>query len=180
MMNSQRTMDILNSSYLMLLGAFGSYIGNNLTCKVQKLMEDNIYLRNIVLVILVYFTVSVSTSEPLHPVTLMNYTGLITLVFIIINKMTLPFTFVSYIIFSGIYIISNFITYYEHKKIKEKTVERLRKLQSVCMVVFLSIVVVGFSLYFTEKRIEYKGNNWSTYKFLLGGVVKCKGVKDGI
>jgi len=173
-------MDILNAVYLILLGIFGSYIGSNLTCKVQKLMEENMYLKNIVLVVIIYFTISVSTSEPLHPVTLLKYTAIITTLFIIINKMTLPFTFLSYAIFAGIYMISNLITYYEHKKIKKTTVENLKKIQKTALLVFLVITVIGFSLYFMEKRTEYNGKDWNTFKFLLGGVIKCKNVKDGI
>lgn len=179
-MDSVKTMDILNSVFLMLLAIYGTYIGNNLTCKIQKLMEDNIYLKNIVLVVLVYFTISVSTSTPVHPFMLLWYTLIITVLFIIMNKMTLISTLISYIIFSGIYVISNFIRYYEYKRNNEKTVDTLKKVQEILMIVFISVVIVGFVLYYMEKRVEYKGKNWNMIRFILGGVVKCKSVKDGI
>ena len=111
---------------------------------------------------------------------LLWYTLIITVLFIIMNKMTLISTLISYIIFSGIYVISNFIRYYEYKRNNEKTVDTLKKVQEILMIVFISVVIVGFVLYYMEKRVEYKGKNWNMIRFILGGVVKCKSVKDGI
>ena len=58
--------DIIKSIFLMLLAISGGYVAQTLGCKTQNLLTNNLYVKHIVIIMLIYFTSSVfgETKNP--------------------------------------------------------------------------------------------------------------------
>ena len=51
--------DIIKSIFLMLLAISGGYVAQTLGCKTQNLLTNNLYVKHIVIIMLIYFTSNV-------------------------------------------------------------------------------------------------------------------------
>ena len=51
--------DIIKSIFLLLLAISGGYVAQTLGCKTQKLLTENMYVKHIVILLVIYFTSSV-------------------------------------------------------------------------------------------------------------------------
>lgn len=161
------------STSLIIIAVSGRFVGETLNCKLTKLIESSMFLKNVVFFIITYCTLQLLALTPKHPIEYVKHSIIITFLFIFMNKLTLTFTIIAYGILFGTYIINNFISYYEEQK-KTQYVETLKKLQMFSYSVLLIVIVVGVFLYYQEKRAEYTGKNWDTLTFLFGGVNQCK------
>ena len=51
-------LDLNKSLFLLFLVVCGNYIGELLGCKTQKLLSENIFMKHIVLLCLIFFTIN--------------------------------------------------------------------------------------------------------------------------
>ncbi len=164
--------------FLLIVVQCGGYISELLTCKLQKLLTIDMASKHIVLFFVIFSVLMISDNkfEKLPNLHLLN-SSLIYLSFLLFIKMNLKFTLLSIFILTVILILNHTIEYYKNKKNSKnkQLIQNLEKIKNISMMCLIIIIIMGFVIYFNEKRIEYK-NNWSTYKFIFG-VNKCKSLK---
>lgn len=91
--------------------------------------------------------------------------------------MNLKFTIIAIFILLIIFISNHYIEFYK-KKDEEKykdTIKHLTTFKKFLTFLVILIIIIGFCIYYSEKRIEYQ-KNWSNYKFIFG-VNQCKSLK---
>ena len=53
--------------FLLILAVSANFVGNLLGCKTQKLLTENMFAKHIVLILLIYFTVDLTSEKVFHP-----------------------------------------------------------------------------------------------------------------
>jgi hypothetical protein len=189
------TNDITNGLVLMFLAIMGSFSYKILACPMQKLLSNNIIIRNLAYVTLILFTTTFMSDNKLNPIFHFIKAFIIYIFIIITTKMT---PFVTSIIFSMLLIIytSNMYIKYFNNKINSNDKEKkyivseeknntvnnekinlknkiniLEKSNKILLILVLIITVYGFINFTITKNKQY-GKKFSLFKFLLG-VRKC-------
>lgn len=161
--------DLLKGMFLLFLAISGNFIAETLSCKVQKHLSNNMYFKHSIIIIMIYFVINLTDNTIKHPNENFKVTLYIYISFLIITKMNIYFTLISFILLTCIFIIENYIIYYKKKKINKYKI--LEKIQTNLIYMLCGFISIGFSLYFIKQRNDHK-KNWNSLKFIFG-VVKC-------
>jgi hypothetical protein len=135
-------------------------------CKLQKNLENNIYVKHIVLLSIIFFTLDFTTNSITHPNEKFMTAIMVWIVFLLINRMDIKFTMGAYLILGMMFLNNMYLNY---NKESDKNLELFDK---ILKIFFIIIVLIGIVLYFIKKRNQYK-NDWDLLTFIFG-VVQCK------
>lgn len=162
-------MDLLKGMFLLILAISGNFIAETLSCKTQKHLSNNMYLKHSIIILMIYFVINLMDNKIKHPRENFKATLFVYISFLIITKMNIYFTLLSFLLLTSIFIIENYIIYYKKKKINKY--KELYKIQTKLLYLLCGIIILGFSLYFIKQRNDHK-KNWNSLKFIFG-VIKC-------
>jgi hypothetical protein len=172
--NFENVNGLIKSIFLLLLALSGGYVAQTLGCKTQKLLTENMYVKHIVIIMLVYFTSSVF-SEDKNPNENIKTSILIYLFYLLFTKMNIYFTISVFILLGINYILSTYVKYYEKQEIEEARIDLFKDYQKKLTIGAAVLVITGFTLYANEKYKEYgKGFSLKTFMF---GVLTCDSLK---
>lgn len=164
----------INSSLLVVLAVAGNFVAETLNCKTQKALSDNMILKNLVVFFLIYFTLNLTNKQNPNPMIVFRKALIVWVIFFIFNRTHYVVNLFIFAMFIATYVISNYVTHYQSKKDPPlKLIERLKYTIQLLEYALVGCLVVGFVLYFNEKRNEYSGRDWNSFKFVFG-VNKCK------
>ena len=169
---------MIKSIFLLVLAVSGNFVGETLSCKTQYHMSNNMAIKHMVILMLIYFTLNFTSSETPHPLEVAKKTALIWVVFVMFTKMTVEYTLAGFLVLIAFFVLTNLVDYEETQSSEEKQcsyVNLYKKGQQVLFFVFLGVLAKGFTKYMTEKRAEY-GDSFKMQKFLLG-VTQCDSLR---
>ena len=172
-MENSLFLNINKGLLLIILFVSGKYITTKiLSCKIQELLNGNIYVQYILLFIIIYFTIEFTTDDDIivSPFEKIKITCLVWSIFIMFAKMNLYFTIFTFSLFLITYYIQNQIVYYKKINDKNTYIEQINNLISIEKKIVLFIIVtiiIGFALYFI-KEYKDKKKEWSFVKFIFG------------
>lgn len=168
--------DTVTGMFLLILALAGGFISPLFNCQSQYLLTNNMYAKHLVLLFVLYFTVSfVGDDEDPKFVQYSLLTLLVYILFIMFTKMNLIFTMIVFVLLFISYNLNLHVKSLKKKNIESKYSETIKKIQSILGFVIVLVIIIGFISYFNYQRSEYK-NNWSTLKFLFG-VTTCQSLK---
>ena len=154
------------SLFLLFLVVSGNYIGELLGCKTQKLLSENIYMKHIVLLCLIYFTINLVGEKKKHPVNILKNTLILWLFYLVLTKMNLQFTIIVLCLLFSLYIWDEYQGYLDESK-EDYNKERYESIQLYLQYSIIGFMLVGFVLYYIKQRKEHS-KDFSNIKFLLG------------
>lgn len=159
--------------FLLILAVSGNFIAETLGCKTQKLLSGNMFAKNIVIILITYFSLGLSNSdEVVSPLINFQNALLIWVSFVIFNKMSLLFTLTAFALLTIKLVLFNYIDYYKKKGKNEDKIVQLESTYNHLFNANIGVVIVGFLLYLKKQYKEhYKNFNVVTFLF---GSVKCK------
>lgn len=175
--------NLLKSVLLLVLAVSGNFVGNTLGCKTQYHMTNNMYIKHALLIFITFFTLNYTAGENENPAKQIMRAFMIWSCYLLFTKQNIAFTGLSAGILVLTYVIDTFSSYYEkkseekdlgekaQKENKEKTIT-LNKFKNYSFKVGILTIIIGFSLYFREKYIEY-GNDFNVLTFIFGKTT-CK------
>ena len=150
MLNLNYFENSLNGIFLFMIIILGSYIENMFPCGFQKLFNRNIYCKYIL-------------SKNKNIFFLFGITGLLYLWFLFMTKMNVYF-FISLI--AILFVLYAYIEYSDTNKLEEKDKKTYDIIKLTLFILAIVITVVGFLLYYGEKKYEYKKMfSWNTFFF---------------
>ena len=76
----------------------GNFVAETLGCKVRKLLSDNLYIKNFIIILMLYFIVIFTVEKNRYPIENMKLSIFLWIVFLLFNKTKLEFTVISLII----------------------------------------------------------------------------------
>lgn len=161
----------LSGIFLFMIIIFGDYIGTLFPCGFQKLFHRNLYCKYILAFFILFFAIILSTeklSKNKNIIFLFGITCLLYVWFLFMTKMNVYF-FISLLIV--LFVLYAYIQYYNYHKLEEKEKKTYNIITLTFFILAIIITVVGFLLYYGEKKYEYKKMfNWNTFFF---DTVKC-------
>lgn len=157
----------------------GNYIGDLLSCRIERLFNNNMLTKHLIAIISLYFFVIISDSRlsKINPIKTLGLTLVLYVWFIISAKSESHFFILSLAILVVIAFMQIYHEYLEKRKDKLSNTEQqinkyINNIQLACVIFIVIITILGFLTYLGMKKIEYK-HNWSWRLFLLGSS-KCK------
>ena len=158
--------------FLLILTISGAFIGETLSCKTRKLLTENIYAKYLVTLFVIFFAVDFTDNKNLSPLDNFISALKIFILFIIFTRMSLPFTIAAFFGVVSLYVMNEYIDYYESDKEKnQEIIHKLNKVNNILLYVLIFIIIVGFLLYANKQYHEHK-KDFSILKFIFG-VLKC-------
>ena len=178
-MNDEFYVGLSNAMMLLILAVTGNFVAETLSCKTQYALTNNMYLKHLVILFMIYFTLNFTTDDNPHPKRALKNAIIIWVLFVLFGKTTPNFTITIAALLIIIYILKNLREHYKHKiknKQKSKHLDnKLLQLQSKLLTLALVLIFIGSFLYMNEKRHEY-GAKFDIFKFIFG-VTTCKSLK---
>lgn len=160
--------------FLLILAIAGGYTAETLGCRSRRLLGDNMLVKHVVSMFILYFSIGIFSKKQVHPHQTFKTTIAIYFLFILFSRMNIYFTISVFLLLASNYVIWNYIDYFksqEDDKLKTK-IDKLTKLQNNIFYILLILIPIGFTLYAREQYGAYK-KTWSTGKFLFG-TKQCK------
>jgi hypothetical protein len=156
----------LNGIFLFMIIILGSYIENMFPCGFQKLFNRNIYCKYILSFFMLFIAIIISNdklSKNKNIFFLFGITGLLYLWFLFMTKMNVYFFISLIVVLFGLYA---YIEYSDTNKLEEKDKKTYDIIKLTLFILAIVITVVGFLLYYGEKKYEYKKMfSWNTFFF---------------
>jgi hypothetical protein len=159
--------------FLLILAIGGGYTAETLGCKTQKLLSNNMYVKHMISLFILFFSISIfDTGEVKHPFDIFKSALGIYLLFICFTKMDIRFTAIVFLLMAGNYVLNLYINYLRENQPEEIPQQvLLEKIKVNIYKLIILLIVIGFVMYFKKQYTEHS-KNWSTKKFLFG-VRKC-------
>lgn len=178
--------DIMKAVLLIVLSVGGNYVGETLGCETQKFLTNNMYYKQILILFLIYFTITFTDSSeiPSHPIESMKKATIVWILYFLFTRMHLTSTIVSFFILAGLYIVTSLKDYYE--KMSKLNIENSEEdyqsyanvytnINTILSYTLAGVIMISFVVYLIHKKQEY-GSSFRIFKFITG-VIECKGMK---
>ena len=168
---------LIKGVYLLILAVMGNFLAETLGCKTQKLLSNNMFIKQLLIIVMIYFAISFDSSSNEIPSKRIGQSFLIWILFILFTKMNLPFTYVAFILLTVAYIVNDYINYYksEDPKKNAELIENYKNIFHNLIKVIVVIIIAGSSIYSFKQYNDHK-SNFSLFKFVFG-VLKCDSSK---
>jgi len=150
---------------------FCNYTKELIGCKLNYILDTNIYAKHIIAFLLLYFLVIIVDSENIENTYLYNFgiTFIIYILFIITTRIPYYLIIIILILLIILYIINNI----KKKEIEKKNnIDKYFYMEISLIIIIFIFMSIGFIYYGLEKYCEY-GNNFSLFTFIRGNI-KCK------
>jgi len=149
--------------FLFLLSAsiLTNFIGDTMGCKIQKIFSKNTLLKYIVILFLIYTTITMIDKNT-KPKTHIIKSIYILILFILFTKNTLRMTVVIGLCMILLFIIEDYINYYKNIKNIEK-VNQLNKISLNLKYIILILIIVGHLLYIVKQK-KWFGDKFDIFR----------------
>tara|TARA_Y100000589_G_C26900137_1_gene525912 strand:+ start:126 stop:719 length:594 start_codon:yes stop_codon:yes gene_type:complete len=157
----------------------GNYIGETLSCNIQKLFRENVYARHTLgLMTMYFFVVFVDNKHAYSPFQTLYITLALYIWFLLISRTDKKYTIIILSLLFLIYVINHSKEYYKdhsddhNTNISPNQLKFIKITTNILFITAIILTVYASILYLGEKKIEYK-KNWSIPRFIFG-TQNCK------
>tara|TARA_B100000575_G_scaffold114219_1_gene90857 strand:+ start:54 stop:584 length:531 start_codon:yes stop_codon:yes gene_type:complete len=165
--------------FLLILAVSANFVGNLLGCKTQKLLTENMFAKHIVLMLLIYFTVDLTSDKINHPIDTLKLTVELWVFYVLFTKLDMTFTMIIFSLLCGLYVSSNYLNYLKKKVEKtDQEVQQLKTLETLLPMVsklIIIVLIIGAVKYYLKQKKDHK-KKFKHSKFFFGTTV-CDSLK---
>ena len=179
-----RKMNMIIGIFLIITAVGGNFLAETLSCQSQALLSNNMYAKNILIVLLIYFSLGVADAQfNEHPFIVFLRSLAIWVFYVLFNKMDLPFTITVFSILFVILLCKNFAEYYSNKNDDDNSLNQnykdiLLSATNYLFVVACLVTITGFMLYLQKQQKDHK-KTFDYITFILGKPT-CKNIKISV
>ena len=130
-----------------------NFIGDTLGCKIQKIFSNNLFLKYLVILFVIFSTITIIDKNTTPNEHLIKSVYILIL-FILFTKNTLRMTVIIGIFMILLFIIEDYINYYKNIK-NIKNVEKLTKISTYFKNIILVLILIGHLLYIRKQKIWF-------------------------
>ena len=157
---------LINGAFLVILSVAGNFISETLGCSTQKLLETNMYAKNILTFIIIYFSIQFSNKKIEHPLCHIKESFIIWLLFVAFSRMNTSFTVIVFLLLTCMYYCHNAMNYHDSMK-DTINYEKFKKFKKVFTQIAFVMLCIGFIVYSQKQFVNYK-NDFSLLKYIFG------------
>lgn len=175
---------MLKSILLLILAITSNFLGNTLGCQLQYVMVNNMYVKHLFVLLIIYISINVSSPDE-HPMMLIGKSVFLWICYIIFVRQDINFVGISGTLFVLAYVCDTYVTYYRNQiNTMTQDQERTRlegltnKIVIARNVLFFAAILTalcGFCVYFAYQYREY-GAKFDYSLFIFGKPV-CNKLK---
>ena len=155
----------LNGIFLMFIVMFGEYIEKLFPCGFQKLFIRNIYCKYILAFFILFTSVILSKDELIKNNNIFILFGISVILYIWLICMTKMNVYFFITLLILLFILFTYVEYNKNKT-EEKYKKTYNTITLTIFILSILITVVGFLLYYGEKKYEYKKMfSWKSFFF---------------
>lgn len=166
--------DNIKALFLLYLAISSNFLSNTMNCSVHKILIDNMVLKHIFIICLIYFTIDFASKDDLSPLEILKQTMFIYLLYIVLSKQKYEFFLFNFFLIFIIYVITVQKRYDERNK-KESNFSTYGKVLRGLQIILVITLTIGFLLYFKKQHTEHK-SNFNFIKFMFG-TLHCDNIK---
>lgn len=162
----------IKGSFIMILLLSASFLSTSLGCKMQNLLKNNSILRHVLLICIIYFTISLSSplsSSIPDPSLKLIKTFFVYILFLLFNTLNTNYTVFGITIFIILFITTNYKNYYEQTIQNKNELKEIKDNFNLFEILIITILVVSIILgFFFEVLKKRKNNgNFNLLKYVL-------------
>ena len=165
MLDINKILDITPLLFVVNLSILTNFIGDTMSFKAQELFKNNMILKHLIIILLIYSTISVLYEE-LSPFERIKKTIVIWIMYLLLVKNTLRVAGILVILMFLQFILEDYIKYLKRNN-KKENIDKLNKLNRLFEYLILILLVVGHVLYINKQKIQFK-SNFNYYDLYLG------------
>ena len=186
---------ILKAVFLIIIGLAASLVKSPIIgCQIKKFLLENRWARHTVLIIILYFSISLTSDNNLVISPWLKF-GIVLLLYsilILVNKMSYKMTILCFFILITIFIIMELEKYFfptdwwkkyindiqttqKEVELNNKYYQFISYLIIILQIILGILIIIGVSLYWNYQR-KLRPDNFSIKEFLLGQL-ECESIK---
>lgn len=181
-MNINSIINLTTGLFLLFLAVGGNFMAETLGCRTQKILTENMFIKQLFIIMMIYFTIDFTTSDDISPLQLFYRTIGVWIYFILFTKLPANITLLVVILLLSMFIVKKYEQYYrileKEKKISIKTevekINKLEKLKQYLFYIVIGLTIIGNILYLIKQMKDHKDFSLSKFYF---GVLKCNSMK---
>lgn len=165
-------LNLIAAIFLLILAVSGNFVAEVFPCQLQRYLSKNMIAKQIIIFMIIYFTLSFTTDKKTHPKVHFYRSLSIYLFFLLFNKMSIIYNVISITLLFIILVIKNFLDYYHSNNMyndeyeKEIHIKPLILLANMLFSFLIFVILFGFFSYFLKQYNDYRGNfNMTTFLF---------------
>lgn len=169
---------VMNDSFkgllLIFLAILCNFIGDTMNCHIQRSIQQYTFIKWIIILGLIYFTINFTSSSNTNPSWLLLYSLIILIIFILFMKQYHITFYISIVLLLGIFSLNQYLVYYKNLEQQEEgnlhrydtLIHRMEIALVGLGITLVILLVIGNIIYLNKQREFYKGNfNWITFYF---------------
>ena len=159
--------DILNLTPLLFIvniSILTNFIGDTLGNKIQTLFTENIILKHIIVILLIYTTIAVVDNK-VNPYNRLKKTLYIWMLYLLLTKNILRITVILVFLMIILFILEDYINYY--KNTNKNLEKKLTKISNFLKYLILILLVIGHIMYINKQKNIF-GSDFNLYELYLG------------
>ena len=161
--------------FLLFIIVSGNFIGNTLGCQIQELFTYSMKVKELLVFLMIYFTLNIVDNHALSPFNHMKISVKIWILYMLLTRMNLIFSAIVFSLLAMIYVIQQQVDYKKGRdELTKEEAAKYNKIMILLEKLSIALAVIGFVSYLISKKREYKGK-FSFYNFILGKR-KCAGI----
>jgi len=169
MLDINKILDITPLLFVVNLSILTNFIGDTMSFKTQELFKNNMLLKHLIIVLLIYSTISVLYEE-LSPFERIKKTIIIWIMYLLLVKNTLRIVGILVILMFLQFILEDYIKYLKrnnNNNKNNKNIDKLNKLNRLLEYLILILLVIGHIIYINKQKMQFK-SNFNYYDLYLG------------
>lgn len=174
----------IHGIFLILLSIVANFLAPTLSCRVQRVLTSSQWMKYIVVLCLIYFTVNFTNGDNNEsPFIMLGQSFLILIAFILFNRMEFFAIVIVFLSLTLIMFVDNWISYKKDKtkKIEKKNINTLdikqkhhnsyillmENIKKILTIVIGIVMIIGVGTYLIRQRREHS-KDFSYITFFLG------------
>ena len=153
---------------LLILAVGCNFTSELFGCKLQYLLTNNMFFKHFILIFIIFFSINFTNSKLVKPESVLKYTLLIYVLFLLFSKMNIYFTL--FVLFNLMiqYYLYTYIDYYRTRPRETKiNLKHLESYLNILNNINIGIIIIGFGFYILEQKKSYK-KDFDIVKFIFG------------
>ena len=144
--------DFVKGVLLLVLATSGNFIGNTFNCKQQEVLKKNFFVKHIVILLIIYFSLNFVSDGKTNPLIKVGQTVVIWVLFLFFTKLSTKMTGIVTILLGLSYFLYTWIDYGHNINQKKEELDIIMLIFDIINYIIAIILVLNFSSFVLRDR----------------------------